>query len=172
MEPALRIQGHLQAIIVDNRARCGFEDQGTKHTYRSHYGNHNYFMRRNMNEYGDGIYFKPRANREPIVADNYMGDHWVYDHLNYYNGPMGGDSANAFRDSVSATYWYGRLVAQNNTAYRAVQSNPQGEDRRWRWNPQSGDSVSNNRSYPAKRHRPSTNGWLATACRPELITEW
>ena len=161
VEPALRIQGHLRAVIVDNRARCGFDGQGTKHTYRSHYGNHNYFMRRNMNEYGDGIYFKPRANREPVVADNFMGDHWVYDHVSYYNGPMGANSANAFRDDVSTTYWYGNLVAQNNVAYRAVQANPTGEERRWYWNPQRGDSVLNNRELPYQPP-PPLNAWLAS----------
>ena len=158
VEPALRIQSHDRAIIVDNRARCGFEGQGTKHTYRSHYGNNNYFMRHNMNEYGDGIFFSSRTR--PI------GDHWVYDHVSYYNGPMGGDSANAYRPDVSPSTWPGRLVAVNNVAYRAVQTDPGGQiNTRWIWNMQAGDVVQDNIELPYRRP-PALSAWRGADGRP------
>jgi len=162
-EPALRVMSNHRTIIVDNRARTGFDGQGTKHTYRSHYGNQDYYMRRNMNEYGDGIYFQPRANADPILPSNYMGDHWVYDHLSYYNGPGGVNIGNAQRNDASDTTWPGRLVVVDNTAYRAVQTDSLGvldNPGRWRWSIKAGDVSTNNIEFPYQAP-PAFNAWLA-----------
>lgn len=153
VEAAIRIQSVIRAIIVDNRARCGFDGQGIKHTYRSHYGNDKYWMRRNMTEYGDGIYFQPRANADPIISNNYLGDHWVYDHL-YYSTLK---SAYALRNNVSLTNYYGALVATGNAAYFDP---PTGSGPYWAWNGQTGDTIGTNTSN-AYQAPPALSAWLA-----------
>ena len=148
VESALRVQSNHRTIIVDNRARCGFDMQGTKYTYRSHFGNQDFYMCLNMNEYGDGILFMPK-NVQPTSRPNYcMVDHWEYDYLNHYNGPGTVHVANSQRSSDG---WPGALVVVNNRAFRSVQKNPAGvEDYRgrWRWYLKAGDTSSNNIVYP------------------------
>lgn len=152
-EPAFRIQSVIRSIQVDNRARCGFDGQGIKHTYRSHYGNDKYWMRRNMTERGDGIYFQPRANLDPIVANNYMGDHWVYDHLFY------SDSKSAFglRNNVSPVNYYGALVATGNQAFFDLGVPPGVQ---WGWSGQTGDTIGTN-TTSAYQAPPALGAWLA-----------
>jgi hypothetical protein len=153
VESAFRIQSVIRSIIVDNRARCGFDGQGIKHTYRSHYGNQDFWMRRNLCEYGDGVYFQPRANLDPIISNNYMGRHWVYDHA-YYSTSK---SAFATRNSVSLVNYPGALVADGNVAYFTLGVPP---GTQWGWNGQTGDSIGSNtrNDYQAP---PALSAWLA-----------
>jgi len=92
-----------------------------------------------------------------------MGDHWVYDHLNYYSGPGGVNVGNAMRNNATSTTWPGALVVVDNTAYRVVQTNPLGvldNPGRWRWNLKAGDVSNNNIEFPYQAP-PALNTWLA-----------
>lgn len=150
VEPAFRIQGAERVILVDNRARCGIDGQGIKHTYRSHFGNQDFYMRRNMTEYGDGIYFRPRSDAVSGGVDDYMGDHWVYDYLFYSNSPA--VPAYATRTDASSTTWPGVLVAVGGRAYQSTTN-------RWYWNSKTGDTVSDNTSS-AYTAPPAMGAWL------------
>jgi hypothetical protein len=153
IEAAFRIQSVIRSIVVDNRARCGFDGEGIKHTYRSHYGNQDFWMRRNLTEYGDGIYIKPRANADTIVANNYMGDHWVFDH-EYHSTAK---SAYAFRDDVNSTNYPGALVADGNDGYFDPST---GSGPYWAFNGQAGDTIGTNTSN-AYTAPPALGSWLA-----------
>jgi hypothetical protein len=157
VESAFRIQSVIRTILVDNRARCGFDNGGgtadIKHTFRSHYGNQDFWMRRNLCEFGDGIYFQPRANLDPIVPNNYMGRHWVYDHA-YYSTLK---SAFATRNSVSLVNYPGALVADGNVAFFDLGVPP---GTQWGWNGQTGDTIGSN-TRNAYEAPPALGAWLA-----------
>jgi hypothetical protein len=149
VEPAFRVQGTERAILVDNRARCGFDGEGIKHTYRSHFGNQDFWMRRNLTEYGDGIYFEPRTDASPITADDYMGAHWCYDYECYTTSL----TAYAFRGEVNATNWTEPLVAVGGRGYT---DDPHDD---WTWAAQAGDTVSDN-TTAAYQAPPAIGSWL------------
>lgn len=158
IESAFRIQSVVRCILVDNRARCGFDNGGgdadVKHTFRSHYGDDKFWMRRNMTEFGDGIYFQARANNDPVVANNYMGDHWVYDHV--IHTPY--LSAYAFRGTGGgsiAANWPGVLTTAGNAGYT-----DQTLDDNWSWNAQAGDSIGS-QTTAAYQAPPALGAWLA-----------
>ena len=174
VEPCFRIMSNIRTIVVDNRCRTGFDGQGTKHNYRSHYGNQDFYMRRNMSEYGDGIFFQARANNTTVLPSNIMGDHWVYDHLSYYNGPGGAIIANSQRTGGGTTVaasWNGSLTTDDNTAYRAVRSPPCSTtmpSNRWRWNGEGGDSIGVNTECPYEAP-PALGSWLTARGTPPGI---
>jgi hypothetical protein len=154
VEAAFRIQAVERTILVDNRARCGFDGQGIKHTYRSHYGNQNYWMRRNLTEYGDGVYWQARANNNAVVAQNRMGLHWCFDHTIHTTNL----SAYAFRGvgagSIAAD-WLEPIVVDGNAGYTDMTANDN-----WTWQGQTGDTIGSNttNAYTAP---PALGAWLA-----------
>jgi hypothetical protein len=153
IEAAFRVQSVIRNVCVDNRARCGFDGEGIKHTYRWHYGCDDVWSRRNMTEYGDGIYIKPRANEDAIVANNYMGSMHIFDH-EYYSTSK---SAYAFRDDVNSTNYPGALVADGNDGYFDPST---GSGPYWAFNGQSGDTIGTNTSN-AYTAPPALGSWLA-----------
>lgn len=155
VEAAIRIQSMRgRVILVDNRARCGFDGQGVKHTYRSHYGNENYWMRRNMTEYGDGIYWQARANNDPVVANNRMGAHWCYDHEIYTTNLSAYGLRAAGGGSIAAD-WPGAIAADGNAGFTDMTSNDN-----WIWAAKGGDTIGSNTTAPYQAP-PALGSWLA-----------
>ena len=159
VEPAFRIQSVERCILVDNRARCGFENGGggvvdTKHTYRSHYGNQDYWGRRNMTEWGDGVYWQARANNDTVLANNRMGRHWWYD-FDMYTERL---SAYAFRGAGGGTVaadWLQPIVVDGNRGFTNVTANDN-----WTWAGKSGDTIGTN-TTAAYQAPPALGSWLA-----------
>jgi hypothetical protein len=154
VESAFRIQSVLRTILVDNVARCGFDGQGVKHTYRSHYGNQNFWMRRNLDEYGDGIYLQARANNDAVVANNRMGNHYVFDSRIHTTNL----SAFAFRGAGGgsiAADWTGALVTDGNQGFTDDTVHDV-----WTWAAKAGDSIGTD-SINAYQAPPALSAFLA-----------
>lgn len=166
-EAALRIQSVRNVILVDNRNRCGIDGQGIKHTYRSHYGNQNYWMRRNMSEYGDGVYWQPRANTGTVIPNNYMGAHWIYDHVFYVPSNNPAVDPSSLRATVSPTNWPQACSFAGNVTYdyRETVGVDNTTSSRWRWAPQTGDVVGSNQRLPYQSP-PALAAWLAADGAP------
>lgn len=157
-EATARIMAMHEFIMVDTWLENGIDTEATNRVLRSHYGNHNYWVRNVISPQGDGIYFQPRANGDPIEAINRMGDHWVYDVALYFDSDDGGATGtHALRNDVNSTDWYGELVAVNNTAYDF--RGPSAEGTRWSWNSQTGDTVDDNFEL-AHEAPPALSSWL------------
>lgn len=151
-EAGLRIMGTHRTVVVDNRLRSGTPGSSFKNGLRSHYGNDNYWARNNIIDYGDGIQCIPRANSQPIVPANYMGDHWYYDNTHYVNvDNPNSQTTHFFRDSgqTNTTTFPGAIIADGNNAYDYRQASTSGVDfARWFTPVQVQDSFSNNVEYP------------------------
>jgi hypothetical protein len=153
VESAFRVMSVERIVQVDNRARCGFDGEGIKHTYRSHYGNQNLWGRRNMTERGDGVYWQARANDDPVLASNRMGAHWWFDYEIYTDSltayalraPGGGGSI--------AADWLEPIVVDGNSGFT------DDADDNWIWASKSGDTIGTN-STAAYQAPPALGSWL------------
>lgn len=152
---ALRLQSIIRTIMVDNRVRTGQDGGSTRFTVRSHYGNQDFWMRRNLSEYGPGIYFQTRLDPSPMNPNNYMGNHWVYD-FDFYTTS---DGTYGFRGThageIFSITWPGAITTDGNNGYgNNTSPNP------WIWFAQAGDSLGTETSN-AYQAPPALNSWLA-----------
>ena len=131
-EYTMRIQGATRVVVVDNRARNGVDGGTSKHTYRSHHGTQDYWARRNMTEYGDGIFYHSVAGPTGPFTEDQMGDHWVYDYECYTTNA----SQIALRriDSGEAGFFPGVLTTDGNAAFTDLSIG-------FAWNQKAGDSI-------------------------------
>lgn len=156
----LRIQSVQRFICVDNRGRSNLDGDDADHSWRSHYGCSDYWLRRNLADHASGFFHMPDTDATPD-SNEYLGDHWLYDNLHYYDGPDQVGKTCAIRLDVTATYYPGDLIAEDNISYRSNQTNPAGvEDFQMTWNAQAGDTISGNIVYPYEEP-PALNAWLA-----------
>lgn len=154
VEPAVRVQEVTRVILVDNRARCGFDGEGIKHTYRSHRGNQDFWMRRNLTEYGDGVYWQAVANSDPVEPQYRMGRHWCYDYT-IHTTNLSAYALRAAGGGSIAVDWPEPIVVDGNVGYTDMTANDD-----WLWQGQAGDSIGSNttNAYTAP---PALGSWLA-----------
>jgi hypothetical protein len=157
----VRAQGIHRFLFIDNRVRAGTNgsvDSGR--CLRSHYGCSDYWVRRVLEEYGDGIYLRPRGDGADgdETPDDYMGDHWFYDYTIYNpSGNPNGGVYHAARFGSNATTFPGVLTVAGCAAYDY--RGPQADDALWAWSAKAGDSVAPCPEY-AYQAPPAMGSWL------------
>jgi hypothetical protein len=155
-EPAIRVQSVSRCIEVDNRTRCGVDIGSggvldTKHNFRWHHGCRDVWARRNLIEFGDGIYIEPRTDEEAVLASQIMGAMRLYDFVIHTTRL----SAYAFRDVVNSTNYPEPLIVDGNVGFTDVTANDN-----WIWNGQAGDTIGSN-TTAAYTAPPALGSWLA-----------